>query len=325
MSDVTPAAPATPAEPEPIDNSTRQPDIAAQRASDAAPTAPAAPKASKETTPTSPAGNGSADANEQNSHEESAASDSADAAAPHRKGVGKRIDELTGNWRNAERERDAATARAAELERELQQLRAGKKPDTNDEAQPPPKREPDPSRRPTLEDFDFDAEAHAEAVANWVIEKREREREASRKETEQRQTLAEKRAAFEAEHDDFAEVAMDPTLPITREMSDAMLESDNPHAIAYYLGKNRAEAEEISQMSPTAQIRAIGRIEAKLDAPAAPAADPAIPPKPSPVSKAPAPPVKLAATTSASKKPEDMTMQEYDAWRSAQEKAKRGN
>ena len=79
-------------------------------------------------------------------------------------------------------------------------------------------------------------------------------------------------------YDDFQDVVGDikPTAP----WAIAVMEAENGEDIAYHLGKNIKEAERISSLSPTAQIREIGKLEAKL------AAEPA---KPKTPSKAPAP------------------------------------
>ena len=270
----------------PVDTAAKQPDIAAQIAKEAE----AAKPAESVETEGEPAADVEGDEQEQT--EGSADSDRDDATATRQnKGVGKRINELTREKHEERRAREAAEAKAAELERRLQALERGE----------PPQQQPaqqQPEGRPKLEDFDFDPEAHAEAVAKWTFERLEQEREA-RKQAEQRQaTLAEKESAFIAENPDYREVAHAPNVPITQEMAEVILQADNPPAIAYYLGKNLSEAAEISRMSPLQQARAIGRIEMQLAAPKTPAAPT---PPPTPVSKAPAPVATLKPSASVSK------------------------
>lgn len=298
----------------PVDTAAMQPDIAAQIAREA--------EAAKPAEPVQPEGEqegeqgAKAEGAEQEHPEGSANSDRDDATATRQnKGVGKRINELTREKHEERRAREAAEARAADLERRLAALERGEKPQ-----QPPAQQQAD--GRPKLEDFDFDAEAHAEAVAEWKFNQLEQQREA-KKQAEQRQaTLAEKESAFIAENPDYYEVARAPHVPITQEMAEVILQADNPPAIAYYLGKNLSEAAEISRMSPLAQARAIGRIEMQLAAPRTPAAPT---PPPTPVSKAPAPVTPLKATTPASKPLDEMSMEEYVAERNRQEKARASN
>lgn len=301
-------------EPGPVDTSTKQPDIAARVAREAeAAKTPEARKPEGEQVEQVEATGTTNDV--QNDPEGSADSDRDDATATRQnKGVGKRINELTREKHEERRAREAAEQRAADLERRLAALERGEKPQ-----QQPAQQQAPADGRPKLEDFDFDAEAHAEAVAEWKYNQLEQQREA-KKQAEQRQaTFAEKETAFEAENPDYREVAYAPHVPITQEMAEVIQQADNPPAIAYYLGKNLAEAAEISRMSPLHQARAIGRIEMQLAAPQAPSAPP---PPPTPVSKAPAPVRTLAPSTSVSKPLEEMSMAEYDAERRRQEKAR---
>ncbi len=294
----------------PVDTAAKQPDIAAQIAREAEAAKPAEtvkPEGEQEGAQAAEAAG-----DEQEHSEGSADSDRDDATATRQnKGVGKRINELTREKHEERRAREAAEARAADLERRSQALERG-------ETQRQPAQQP-ADGRPKLEDFDFDAEAHAEAVAEWKFNQLEQQREAKRQAEQRQATLVEKETAFIAEHPDYYEVARAPHVPITQEMAEVILQADNPPAIAYYLGKNLAEAAEISRMSPLAQARAIGRIEMQLAAPKTPAAPP---PPPTPVSKAPAPVTPLKATTPASKPLDEMSMEEYVAERNRQERAR---
>lgn len=296
----------------PVDTAARQPDIAAQIAADAA-------KTTETRTPESEQvqADDTAQGETQNDPEGSADSDRDDATASRQnKGVGKRINELVRDKHEERRAREAAEQRAADLERRLQALEQGGTP-KDEPAQPQHTQAADD--RPTLEQFDFDQERYMDALADWKLDQRESKRQAAERAQTIQKTLAEKESAFIAENPDYEAVAKDPTLPITREMAELMFEAENPPAIAYYLGKNPEEAAEISRMTPLAQARAIGRIEAKLSAPPAPAAPP---PPPTPVSKAPAPVATLKPSASVSKPLEEMSMAEYDAERRRQEKTR---
>lgn len=66
---------------------------------------------------------------------------------------------------------------------------------------------------------------------------------------------------------DYEQVAQNPNLMITPLMADAIKESESGAAVAYYLGKNPAEAARIAQMSPVGQATAIGRLEERVTMP----------------------------------------------------------
>ena len=57
---------------------------------------------------------------------------------------------------------------------------------------------------------------------------------------------------------------MDETVPINQVVMDVLAETESPADVAYYLGKNRSEAIQISRMNPLAAARAIARIEMNL-------------------------------------------------------------
>lgn len=63
---------------------------------------------------------------------------------------------------------------------------------------------------------------------------------------------------------DFDAVVSNPKLPITNEMAEVIKDSDNGADVAYWLGKNPAEAQRIAQLPPIAAARELGRIEARL-------------------------------------------------------------
>ena len=115
---------------------------------------------------------------------------------------------------------------------------------------------------------------------------------------------------------DFETVAQNPSLPITGTMAEAITDTELGAQILYHLGKNPAEAERISKLSPVAQIREIGKLENAL-APAAAADGDEPPAKKSVVSKAPAPHKPLAGTPTANpmKNIEGMSMRDYRALR----------
>lgn len=90
---------------------------------------------------------------------------------------------------------------------------------------------------------------------------------------------------------DFEQVVGNPSLPITPEMAELIMDSDQPAELAYYLGKNVHEARRIASLdSPMELARAIGRLEARLSAPKAKTVSSAPKPVPTIAGKASGPP-----------------------------------
>lgn len=174
--------------------------------------------------------------------------------APLPKGVQKRIDKITRQKYEAERQIQALQAELAK------------------------RQEPQPANteKPTLEQFDYDDAAYIEALTDWKVQQ-------ALKQTQAQQTEAQKRAQQEkvyqdfeskrqatlvagvTKYEDFEEVAIEnPHLTITPQMADIITDSEIGYEIAYYLGSNTAEADAIAGMHPLKQAAAIAKLETKL-------------------------------------------------------------
>jgi len=240
-------------------------------------------------------------------------------------GVQKRLDELTRQREDEKRRADASEAREARLMTMLEQT-AGKPalaPADQSEADPEPVR---PSRA-GFQDSEAYEQAfmdYAEQKASWTAK---REIRAAQAETQQKEQISAVEQAQQATREaygkrvdtvkgkyaDFAEVAESPDVQVSIPMAAAILHSENGPELQYYLGKNPSEAERIRQLAPPLQLLELGKIEAKLIAPATS--------KPA-VSAAPAPIKPLAgASATASKDRETMSMEEYAAVRRAEIRA----
>lgn len=147
--------------------------------------------------------------------------------------------------------------------------------------------------KPRMEDF-TDIQEYAKAYAKFESENAIKEHEAKR--TEELNKAAQEKivsnweaasAKAEKKYEDFDEVVGDlkPTSP----WAVAIMESENGADIAYYLGTHIKDAQRITTLSPIAQIREIGKLEAKLSLE---------PPKPK-VSSAPAPITPVSGTAGA--------------------------
>jgi len=198
---------------------------------------------------------------------------------PKKPSVQDRIDELTLARREAER-------RASDLERRLAEVTQPRQPQAD---APAADAEPDPA------DFAYgEADpAYIRAIARYEGRLAYREEaEKHQRETQVRtveQTWAQRQDAFAKEHPDFFEKINSDDLAITPVMADAIKTSEDGAAVAYHLATNPDEARRIAALNPLAQVRELGRLEARLAAPQAqtPPAEPA--PQPKTVSDAPAP------------------------------------
>lgn len=137
---------------------------------------------------------------------------------------------------------------------------------------------------PRLENFK-DIEEYAAAKAKHESDKAVKALETNQRTEAQKRAQAKLNEDWEAktvrgseEFDDFEEVVgeIKPTSP----WSHAVMSVENGERVAYHLGKNLKEAQEIAGLPPVMQILRIGLLSAKL------AAEPA---KPKTPSKAPAP------------------------------------
>jgi len=120
---------------------------------------------------------------------------------------------------------------------------------------------------PTASADQFESpEAYAEALAYQKAEELIAKREAAKQHSAVLESYQEREEAARDKYDDFEQVAYNPKLPITDVMAETIQSSDIGPELAYYLGTNPKDAERISRMSPLAQAKEIGKIEAKLAA-----------------------------------------------------------
>lgn len=238
------------------------------------------------------------------------------------KGVQKRIDEITREKYEERRERQAALARAEKLERELEQLRA-----TQQQRQPEPQAQrndgpPDPNQYPAGR-FDPD---YLEALTEFRIEQRFQAQIAQTEQAKQAATIKQKEAEFRAIHPDYDSardfILSDPILATHPGIGQAVIHSDSPADVIYYLGTHPEEAYQLARLDPFAAAMRIGAISASLKQPA----PPVTPAKP--VSNAPAPISPISGAGKSSAFPTDpseaRTYAEYVKLREQQIKARAG-
>lgn len=232
--------------------------------------------------------------------------DEAEKAQPQeeeakRGGIQKRISELTHKRRDAETRALRAEQEAADLRKRLEEQAKG-----------------ETKGAPKLEDFEsYDDYLRASVrweTAETVKRERERQAEESRRAGEEarsaalREEWAAKADMARTKYNDFDAVALNQNLPVSQPMLDAILDSDLGAEIAYHLGKNPDVALRLSQMHPVSVAREIGRLEVQLQNQ----------PQPPKATSAPAPINPVGSRAKAEKTPDEMTDEEYYAWRRQQ-------
>jgi hypothetical protein len=273
--------------------------------------------------------------------EDSSASDETDEAAepakPKAKGVQKRIDELTRQREDERRLREATEARLDRALAAVERLTGRPASEAKQEIEqddPEPVR-PVKAQFPDEVAYDAARDDYTETKAAWIarreikatIAERERQAAESRAAEENTRVVATYRQRVEKvleKHADYTEVAESPDVSITVPMAHAIMASEYGPELQYHLGKNPAEAERLSKLPIPQQLLALGRLEASFASAAAPKAEVSAPEtkpaaaKPA-VSSAPPPtkPVK-AGNADAVKTPEEMSMEEYAAYRKPQ-------
>lgn len=193
---------------------------------------------------------------------------------------------------------DDANARAAAAERALQ--------DFKDDVGDPPKEDDyeNPAEYAAAKAV-YDADVRAVKRARGTLESNAKtaRTEASKTALD---TFRERAMALADRYPDIeAKVFQDNSLPISPDMAEIIMASEQGPELAYYLASHREEASRIKQMKPLAAAKELGRIEARLGIPQARTETKA--PKPTPALNGKAGRV--------SKDPRQMTDAEYFKWR----------
>jgi len=208
---------------------------------------------------------------------------------PLPKSVQRKIDKLTRQRQEARENVAAKDAEARLLRERLAQY----------EPQQPAI---DPARKPRLEDYNFNAEAYESALDEW----HEVKGQASKRD----EVVKGRIETFAKKNPDDWKEAISAPVEYTPAMLDAIYESELGPQIGVYLARNLDEADEISGMSPVAAVKAIARIELKLQA----KPEPQAPQKK--VTQTPDPPQLVSGGAAITKSVDDMTTDERIAyWR----------
>jgi hypothetical protein len=190
-------------------------------------------------------------------------------AKPKKSGIQERINELTRQRHDKERDLEAARQEAEYWKSQVVQ-----KP-----AQP---QTAAPTGKPTVEQYDS-YEDYLEALSDYKVEQKLSVREQEQSRSQQQEQLVERQKAFQAraeklEIDDFVEVVYNPDIRISQDMADIAFDSEKGPEILYYLGKNPAEAARLASLDTRQVGYEIGRLEAALSLPQAKTQSSAPPP-----------------------------------------------
>lgn len=170
---------------------------------------------------------------------------------------------------------NAETARRIKAEEELAALKRER--DHAEQAQSQSLEEGIDEVLKTPKDFMFDEGQYTDYLADQKFKRKLRDQRSKDEEKRIKQAedgFVEKAAKFREETPDFDEVALNTPLGkrYTQDIIEAIRDGDTGPQLAYYLGQNLAETEKLLEMPAAQRARAIGKIEAKLEAKPAPAA-----------------------------------------------------
>jgi len=221
---------------------------------------------------------------------------------PKAKGVQKRLDELTRNWREEQR-------RAQKLEQMLEQV-ITRPP----EQKPEPSAPTQPQGEPKLDQYQT-YEEYVGALADYRADQKIKAFEEQIRQREQQSQQQAKAGEFQSrivaakvEMPDFDEVALNPSLPVSDAMADLIREMDDGPKVLYALGKNPNEAARIAALPDRLAAVELGKFAVKASLP-----------QPKTVTNAPPPVNPLSGGIgSRSPDPEKMSTNEWLAWREQQ-------
>lgn len=233
------------------------------------------------------------------------------AAARKENPVQKRIDEITRQKYEAQREADYWRG-VAEGRIPREEAPAGHKPQA-----PSVEEIPGLPPKPIYDDrYDGDYDAYVEDLAAWRFHRERLITEQEQAETRERETfdglLSEHNARMEhlrQAKPDFDEVVATANVRIHNAIVPEIIGSEKSAEIMYYLATNPEAAARLNSLPVNQQLREIGRIEERLTPKEAPT-----PPPVKRVSQAPAPVSPVGSRETVAKNPDDMPMDEWVAY-----------
>jgi hypothetical protein len=214
----------------------------------------------------------------------------APAPEPQQSAIDKRIAKYAAAAHAAKRQAEDLTRRLEELEQRAPRPSADAEPDPNA--------------------FDNDADYTRALIRHEARQMVVQERSQAETSARQREDQSRTEAMFDkgrAKHADFDEVVLEGAAnnewPCTKEMLEAMRESETGSDLAYHLATNPDEARRIAALGPIAQVREITKLEARMGQPA---------PR---LTKAPEPPLTKVGATGAGGPEQELARLEAEAER----------
>lgn len=176
--------------------------------------------------------------------------------------------------------------------------------------------------KPKPDDFDTH-EDYIDALTDYKIEAKEKLNEQKNKANQlktemqkQIESFQSKVSEFSKSHNDFEDVMADvDDIILSPSVQESIISSEYGPSLMYELAKNKSELERINKLSPLEAARAIGKFEARLSSESE-----SIKKEIKTTTKAPQP-IKVINSGSAGsvkKSPDDMSFEEYKAWRKSQ-------
>lgn len=210
-----------------------------------------------------------------------------------------------------------AEQRAADLQRQIDELRG-----TKSDGAKPEGDEPKPEDFKTVGEY---TRALVKYEAQQAGRKSAEHAEVSRQQANANQVIAgfvERQEAFKKATPDYEEVLESADFEVPPITQQYLVESELGPQLAYHLAKNPDVVTSLRKLSPARQLAELGKLETKFEV--KPAAPTSAATATNGVSKAPAPIQPLEAKSApVNKDPKDMSFQELRAFRDAERRAKR--
>lgn len=163
-----------------------------------------------------------------------------------------------------------------------------------------------------------DAAAQLDDYINSRLEQGFKQRDEQERNARAQAEFQKRTAEVRAANPDYDDVVLSSDAPVSEALGRALLTSEQGPAIMYQLAKNPEELARLSALPPVDVGREIGRLEAKASVVASPKKNPNAPLARKP---APAPISPVTARGQSNVKPvEQMSYEEYSAWRESQRK-----
>ena len=215
-------------------------------------------------------------------------------------GVQKRIDKVVRQREEAKRENEA-------LKRENEELKGKSKPEDKGE-----------NKEPVEDDFEtydkyldaldkFDKQKDQVITKDVELDNKDNNSEVEEELTSSQKTalaITQERVASADKPEDFDAVALNPDIPITGEMLEALSECDDPAKVMYHLGQNKDLAAQIAGKTPAQQMREIAKLDLTITSK---------PKKPTKITNAPDAITPVSGTDSQKKAESEMSFAEFEA------------